>query len=84
MRWQNMSHRQESKLYPCLLLVEALILIENLIKIKSLKKIAITPIGFEDETEGLLDFIHHTAVDFELHIFHVKTLDYIKLTSPDF
>lgn len=81
--WDSYSNRLESKNFPKLLFIECLEIIRNIILEKKLRKIAITPMGYEDETLSLIDFIENINVEFQLHIFYRRPLDFVKLTAPN-
>jgi hypothetical protein len=63
--------------------VESLKVIQNQVELNQLKKIAITPMGFEDETMFLTEFINKQKKEFELHIYFHRPLDFITLTAPN-
>lgn len=81
--WNSYSNRLESDIFPNLLFIECLEIIRNIIVEKKLRKIAITPMGYEDETLSLIDFMENINVEFQLDIYYRRPLDFVKLTAPN-
>jgi hypothetical protein len=81
--WNTLSNRGKSTHYPIMTFAESLRIIQNQVEIRELKKIAITPVGFEDETMFLNEFIEIQKNEFELHIYFHRPLDFISLTAPN-
>lgn len=81
--WDSYVTRMKSIHYPAITFVESLQIVKHLIKDKKLKKIAITPVGFEDESTYLKEFLEMNNNEFELHIYFHRPLDFISLTSPN-
>lgn len=81
--WNTLSTRSQSAHYPIMTFVESLRIIQNQIETRQLKKIAITPLGFEDETMFLYEFVKYQKNEFELHIYYHRPLDFISLTAPN-
>lgn len=82
--WESLAHRPVGRLYPPILFSEALELIMEVAQKRDVKKIAITPMGYEDETLLLRDFVEKDGPDLEVTIYHKQPLDYIALKAPDF
>jgi len=81
--WNTLSTRDQNKHYPIMTFAESLRIIQNQVENRELKKIAITPVGFEDETMFLNEFIENQKHTFELHIYFQCPLDFISLTAPN-
>jgi hypothetical protein len=81
--WNSFYSRDQNSYYPTITFVESLQVVQNQIESGNFKKVAITPVGFEDETLYLNEFLENLKKDFELHIYFHRPLDFISLTAPD-
>lgn len=81
--WNEYYTREDSLHYPNLLFAESLDIIQEIILSNNAKKIAITPIGFEDETQYLYEFLQSIDLEFQLDIYYKRPLDFITITAPN-
>ncbi len=81
--WRDFPGWRRSGDYQGLLFIESLDIIREIVEGKKAKKIAMSTVGYEDEALALNRFIHSIDMEFELHIYFLRPLDFIKLTAPD-
>jgi len=82
--WEDYFTRKSSS-YPGLTLKEALSIVQGIFLEGEVTKIGITPIGFEDEANCILDeFVKSMPSGCELVIQFIRPFDFIKYTNPYF
>lgn len=74
--WASLSEKT-NRLYPLLTFTESLYKAEELIIEKGYKKIAMVPIGFEDESSSIEKFINEKEDDIEIDIYYNRLLDFL-------
>ena len=74
--WVSLSERT-NRLYPLLTFTESLKKAEDIIAEKGYKKIAMMPIGFEDESSSIQRFINGNDSNLEIDIYYNRPLDFI-------
>jgi hypothetical protein len=77
--WESLSNNPESKLFPCFTFKQSIYKLKEFFGKEGIRSIAISPIGFEDESVYLLEFLQESNKDMDLTIFHVRPLDFYDL-----
>jgi hypothetical protein len=80
--WEDLYDRTGSE-YPLLTFHESIQKLKQILKERNIKFVAITPIGFEDETLYLKEFLNDDICDLNLSIYHRRQLDFLKLKAPN-
>lgn len=76
--WDQLFERPNTH-YPSLTLVEGLQKIQELMNTNGISKVAMTPIGFEDEAAYLEHFAASNAGNLQLDIYHIRPLDFLAM-----
>ena len=74
--WDSFRVRPETTIFPDLTLAEALASMNQAIGSTAGKRIGITPIGYEDETPAIHEFLGISDEDLDLTIVHKRPLDF--------
>lgn len=81
--WDALSTRPTHEHYPDLTFVESLSVVKEMAQREGLRKVALTAVGYEDETLYLKSILDETSLDLELHFYYKQPLDFIMLTKPE-
>lgn len=83
MTWELLSERNASGFFPVMSLFEGLVAAEAYAQKQGLKRIAITPMGYEDEGESVSQYLDASDAAVDITVFALRPLDFIGLTSPE-